>query len=139
MSALACDPPGHACSPDASRREEIVAALALLCYPPSSAEQPGWFLQLSRPGGGPSRPAGTFALFWLYLHPANPFDRPVCDRTGCDLALSCLAMDLQIAGFDACAQGVDYRHGGLVSIIIAPDPGRCGAGAGPCSICPKMG
>lgn len=120
MSALATDPPGHAHWPRSGGREEIEATLTLLRYPPSTLDQPGWFLQLSRPGGRQRRPPGTFALFWFYLHPANPFDRPVCDRAGCDLALSCLAMDLQMAGFDACAQGVDYRHGGLVSVIIAP-------------------
>lgn len=103
------------------RAEQIHAALGLLTYPPASEDQPGWFLQRTRACLGQTpRPAGTFAIFWLYLHPADPFNRPLCDRDGCDLALSCLAMDLQLMGFDAHAQGADYRHGGLVSIVIAP-------------------
>jgi len=104
----------------ADRAEQIHAALDLLTYPAASKDQPGWFLQRTRTGPGQRRPDGTFVIFWVYLHTANLFERPVCDRDGNDLALSCLAMDLQLMAFDACTNGIDARHGGLVSVIIAP-------------------
>ena len=114
------DPDVH---PATARGLQIHTALLTLNYPQATEDAPGWLLQLANTCTCDNHPRAAetaFAIFWVYLPALESVEPPECDRAGSDRALTSIALDLQLLGFPAVAQGLNMSHGGLVAVLVNP-------------------
>lgn len=114
------DPDVH---PATARGTQLHAALRTLNYPQATEEAPGWLLQLANSCTCDNHPRAAetaFAIFWVTLRALESVDPPECDRLDSDRALASLALDLQILGFPAVAQGQNLQHGGFAAVLVKP-------------------
>lgn len=114
------DPAVH---PALARGRQIHTALSTLNYPQATEDAPGWLLQLANACTCHNHPRAAetaFAIFWVQLRALVSVDPPECDRDTSDRALTSLALDLQLMGFPAEAQGRNAVHGGFAAVLVNP-------------------
>lgn len=101
------------------RAAQIHATLLSLKYPPAAVTRPGWLLQRAYACKGHSVDQASFVIFWVSLPVDDVLEPQECGRAERDNALTGIALDLQLLGFPAVAQGQHFLHGGLVAVMIA--------------------
>ena len=109
--------------PIVSRQAQLYSALQSLRYPASTENSPGWLLQQANACScqeQPRAPQAAFAVFWVQLQVLPSVQPPEIARIDSDRALVSIALDLQMLGFPAVAQGENYQHGGFASVLVDP-------------------
>ena len=109
--------------PVTARGTQIHTALLTLNYPQATENAPGWVLQLANACTCDNHPRAAetaFAIFWVYLRALESIDPPDCPRLHSDRALASIALDLQLLGFPAVAQGESLENGGFAAVLVSP-------------------
>ena len=109
--------------PILEREAQLDAALRGLSYPPATENAPGWLLQRANNctcEDHPRAPETAFAVFWVQLQALAAVEPPEGVRADSDRALASIALDLQLLGFPAVAQGENNQHGGFAAVLVSP-------------------